>query len=79
MVAARRDFEDFLLEHGFSPERATYWSSALERAAHAVTQEEFEAGLERAIERMTSTMRQEFAKRDVEIAIPKTQVGHLVD
>ena len=79
MVAARRDFEDFLIEHGFSPERALYWASALERAAHVVTQEEFEAGLERAVDKMTAIMREEFAKRDVDIAVIKEQLDQLVN
>ena len=79
MVAARRDFEDFLLAQGFSPERAQYWASTLERATHAVTQEEFEVGLERTIDKITAILREEFAKRDIEIATLKTQIGYLVD
>lgn len=72
MVTARNDFEEFLLQQGFPPDRANYWASALERANEAVTIDVLNSTLEIALERQANyvltVMRDEFAKRDEDIA-----------
>ena len=83
MVAARNDFEEFLLQQGFPPERAYHWASALERAAQSVTREDLEEALDRTVERavnqVIAVMREEFAKRDIEFAELKQEVTQLVN
>ena len=71
MVTARNDFEEFLLQQGFPPERANYWASALERAHEAVTVDVLNSTLEITLERQANyiltVVRDEFVKRDIEI------------